>query len=73
MHDPQLRHRRVLTHLRTMCTTVEAKDSLEVFVKMMLERDERGVRGSAGGRDGAIDIGKVKKKWLEGLMGRKKT
>lgn len=69
MRNPHDRNQRVIRHLRGFCVNEEARESLEVFIKMMSERDERGVRGTAGGVEG----GKTKKKWLEGVMKWKKT
>ena len=42
MHDDDRRIRRVFIHLKSLCTTEEAKDSLEAFKKAYEARMERG-------------------------------
>lgn len=65
MHDTERRNRRVYIHLRSLCTTAEARASLDDF-KAAMEARERKMAGPQGR---AV---KEKQGWLEGLMGKKK-
>lgn len=64
MHDAERRNRRVYIHLRSLCTTDEARASLDEFRGVMEGREQRlggGVRGK---------VVREKQGWLEGLMGK---
>lgn len=65
MHDTDRRDRRVYIHLRSLCTTDEARKSLDEF-KVIMEVREKKMVGPQGK---AI---KEKQGWLEGLMGKRK-
>lgn len=66
MHDTGRRNRRVYVHLRSLCTTDEARASLEAFKAIMEAREEKMAAGPQG------KAVKEKQGWLEGLMGKKK-
>ena len=66
MHDTERRNRRVYIHLRSLCTTNEARASLDEFKTVMEAREQK----MAGGPQGKAV--KEKQGWLEGLMGKKK-
>ncbi|KAM0799978.1 hypothetical protein BDR22DRAFT_272872 [Usnea florida] len=72
MHDTERRDRRVYIHLRSLCTTEEARASLDEF-RAGVERREREREGMGMGVGGGKVRGKVvreKQGWLEGLMGK---
>lgn len=66
MHDTDRRNRRVYIHLRSLCTTEEARASLDEFKGIMEAREKKMTAGSQG------KTVKEKQGWLEGLMGKKK-
>lgn len=66
MHDTDRRNRRVYIHLRSLCTTDEARASLEEFKAIMEAREKKMMAGPQG------KTVKEKQGWLEGLMGKKK-
>lgn len=66
MHNPERRNRRVYIHLRSLCTTDEARASLDSFKAMMEAREMKMTAGPQG------KTVKEKQGWLEGLMGKKK-
>lgn len=66
MHDTDRRNRRVYIHLRSLCTTDEARASLEEFKAIMEAREKKASGGPKG------KSVKEKQGWLEGLMGKKK-
>ncbi|KAF6233825.1 hypothetical protein HO173_008037 [Letharia columbiana] len=66
MHDTDRRNRRVYIHLRSLCTTEEARASLDEFKGIMEAREKKIAAGSQG------KTVKEKQGWLEGLMGKKK-
>lgn len=68
MHDEARRHRRIFIHLRGLCVTDAARDSLEEFRTFWEERQRKIREGE--GRSG-VKV-REKKGWLEGLMGRGK-
>lgn len=77
MHDDTQRLRRVFAHLRSLCTTKEAIDSLEAFQRAWATR-ERGREGGIaaahevyGGSSGGKKV-KERRGVLEILTGRKK-
>ena len=67
MHDTERRKRRVYIHLRSLCTSDEARTSLDEFKAIMEAREEKMAGGARG------KAVKEKQGWLEGLMGKKKT
>lgn len=66
MHDADRRNRRVYIHLRSLCTTDEARASLDGFKAVMEAREKQILAGPQG------KAVKEKQGWLEGLMGKKK-
>ena len=66
MHNVERRNRRVYIHLRSLCTTDEARASLDDFKAAMEAREAK----TAGGPQGKAV--KEKQGWLDGLMGKKK-
>lgn len=66
MHDAERRNRRVYIHLRSLCTTDEARASLDEFKGVMEAREKKMAAGPQG------KTVKEKQGWLEGLMGKKK-
>lgn len=66
MHDTDRRNRRVYIHLRSLCTTDEARASLDEFKGIMEAREKKMTAGPQG------KAVKEKQGWLEGLMGKKK-
>ena len=66
MHDTDRRNRRVYIHLRSLCTTDEARASLEEFKAIMEAREKAAAAGPQG------KTVKEKQGWLEGLMGKMK-
>ncbi|KAL2048684.1 hypothetical protein N7G274_000596 [Stereocaulon virgatum] len=68
MHDDARRTRRVYIHLRSLCMTDEAKQSLDDFKTMMDARERKIAEG--GGKLGP----KIREKrgFFQGLMGKKK-
>ncbi|KAL9134703.1 MAG: hypothetical protein Q9175_004116 [Cornicularia normoerica] len=66
MHDTDRRNRRVYIHLRSLCTTDEARASLDEFKGTMEAREKKMTAGPQG------KAVKEKQGWLEGLMGKKK-
>ena len=66
MHDTDRRNRRVYIHLRSLCTTDEARASLDEFKGIMEAREKKMTAGPRG------KTVKEKQGWLEGLMGKKK-
>ena len=68
MHDDARRTRRVYIHLRSLCMTDEAKQSLDEFKTMMDARERKIAEG--GGKLGP----KIREKrgFFQGLMGKKK-
>ena len=68
MHDEARRNRRVYIHLRSLCMTDEAKESLDSFKAMMEERERKMAEG--GGKLGPKI--REKKGFFQGLMGKKR-
>jgi len=66
MNDEERRKKRVYIHLKSLCTTNEARESLAAFKIFMEERD----KAMSGGPKGS----KIKEKhgFFQSLMGKKK-
>lgn len=75
MHDASRRDKAVFAHLRELCTTGEARESLAVFQGLLAEvLGETGKRGAGERRVRKSLSGGVREKkgWLEGLMGKRR-
>lgn len=78
MHDDKSRLRRVFIHLRSLCTTKEAIESLEAFHRTWAMREQGKEGGIVAAHeifgDGSSGVKKVKEKRgvFEILTGRKK-
>ena len=76
MHDAGRRNRAVFAHLRELCTTGEARESLAGFQGSLAEvlGEKRGGFGAAErtGRRSLSGGVREKKGWLEGLMGKRR-
>ena len=57
MHDDVRRIRRVFIHLKSLCTTEEAKESLEAFKKAYDARMERGDTLEKEAKNGELSTG----------------
>lgn len=66
MHDEVQRNRRIWIHLKSLCTTDEARESLALFKVRMEEREKK--------MEGGIKGAKIKEKqgFFQALMGKKK-
>ena len=81
MHNTAQRDKAVFSHLRALCTTDEARESLAVFAGLMsAAMEEAGKRSGDGFGEGKKGMRKSvgggvreKKGWLEGLMGRRRA
>lgn len=74
MHDASRRDKAVFAHLRELCTTGEARESLAVFQGLLAEvLGETGKRGAGEkGEEESVRWCGEKKGWLEGLMGKRR-
>jgi len=66
MHDEVQRNRRVWSHLHSLCTTDEARESLAAFRVFMEEREKKMVGGAKGAKV------KERQGFFQALMGKKK-
>lgn len=69
MHDTTHRNTSVLTALRNLCTTEEARESLSVFVGLMEEREGGGLEGKKGNGKGKGKGGGMRNGEGEGRKG----